>query len=363
MPLPRVLIVDDDTDIRRLLKIRLSRECDVTEADSGAAALAAVESSPVDLVLLDVMMPGLTGIDVCRRLKQREGPFLPVILLSALNDQLDRNAGLAAGADEYLAKPIDTLELGLRVRHLLKLREQDQVIQRQVTELARLAALKDELTELLVHDMRNPMTSVMAALELLQPEVARPEDRELVELGLVAGQRVKDTLCDLLEVTRVERGDLSLTRARVSLEDLVRDAQSSLAAATREAGVTVTIAAPERVEAEVDRKLLLRALENLLANAVRHTKQSIDISISRNVESAFIGVADRGGGIPEQIKDGLFEKYGGVALRRDNLVRGFGLGLYMVRLVVQAHGGQVDVDDREGGGTVFRLMMPLRSAN
>ncbi|MBL8955367.1 MAG: response regulator [Myxococcaceae bacterium] len=357
-----MLIVDDDADIRRLLKVRLAREHDVVEADCGAAALAAVATHPVDLAIVDMMMPGMTGIDVCRKLKEGESGFLPVILLTALTDQLDRNAGLAAGADEYLAKPIDAVELGLRVRHLLRLREQDRVIQAQLAELKRVAMLKDELTELLVHDMRNPITAMVVALQLLQRELSRPADRELVELGLTAGQRVKDTLCDLLEVTRLERGELSLARARVSVDDLVQDAVRTLRPTARDAGVAVSVVSAEPLHAELDRKLLLRALENLLANAVRHTRQSIDVSLSRAGDLAIIAIADRGGGIPDPLKEGLFEKFGGVELKRAGAVRGFGLGLYMVRLVVQAHGGHVEVDDREGGGTVFRLTLPVASS-
>lgn len=357
---PTLLVVDDDDDNRRLLRLRLGRTSNVLEAENGVAALSTLERERVDLVLLDVMMPGLSGLDVCRRVKAVGGPFLPVVLLSALTDAHDRNAGLAAGADAYLTKPIDSVELSLCVQRLLDQRALDLLLRRKIREVEQMTQLKDDLVELLVHDLRNPLASMLASLEMVRRSEAAPEaDRELAELAWVAGSRMKSVLEELLAVTQLERGELTPSMAPLELNEVAAAAVSTLSAAARASRVPVTFEPFERTEVMGDRAMVLRAMENLLANALRHTKSMVRVSVTRTATDAVVAIADDGPGVPDALKEGLFEKYGGLELNARNLRRGFGLGLYVVRLVTQAHGGRAEVDDREGGGAVFRLVFPL----
>src|SRR3989454_4693399 len=172
---PRVLIVDDDPLNRSLLRRVLGTTYAVMEADSGPRALALVASDDPDVVLLDVMMPGMSGYEVCRRIKARpDEPLLPVILLTALDGQDDRNEGLAAGADDFLSKPFDRRELLLRTRAFVHLRRNELLVRDQIRQLAELQALKDDLVSLMVHDMRNPLTGLLATLAMLAEEL--PED-------------------------------------------------------------------------------------------------------------------------------------------------------------------------------------------
>lgn len=360
MTRPKVLVVDDDDAIRLLVKARLAGDCDVFDADRGAEAIKVFEAEPIDLVLLDVMMPGMTGLEVCEKLKARTNEFLPVLLLTALNDQANRNLGLRAGADDYLVKPIDGVELKLRVRHFLRLREQDLRLRKQMVELATLSALKDDLTELLVHDMSNPLTSIITALHLVMSSEVADVDREMLELGLGASSRLKAVIDDLLQVNLLEQGKLRVVAEETRLDALVGEAIRTVLPVARAEQVSLSQSGCEEVSAHVDRRLLLRALENLLANGIRHTRGSMDVTVSRSSKHVVIAVCDRGRGVPDALKEGTFEKYGSLELDRANARRGFGIGLYMVRLVVEAHGGSVEVDDREGGGAVFRLLLPSR---
>jgi len=134
-----------------------------------------LKTTPVDLVLLDVMMPQMSGMDVCRIIKRAagEGAYVPVLLLTALGAQEDRNRGLAAGADDFLTKPVDRHELLLRVRSFIKLRLQDELIRHQLDELRALDALKDDLVSLMVHDLRNPLSGLVGFLDVMQAEVVR----------------------------------------------------------------------------------------------------------------------------------------------------------------------------------------------
>src|SRR5438874_8307428 len=171
-PRPAVLVVDDETMNRSLFRATLGASCEVIEAASGRQALELLQKRRVDLVLLDVMMPEMNGYDVCKRIKELSTEYLPVLLVTALGEQEDRNRGLEAGADDFLSKPVDRRELLLRTRAFLRLREQEKVIRSQLEQLQRLQHAKDDLVALLVHDLRSPLAGIIAHLQLLQEELS-----------------------------------------------------------------------------------------------------------------------------------------------------------------------------------------------
>jgi signal transduction histidine kinase len=354
----RILVVDDDERNRLLVRAALGRY-DVVEAADGAAALEADERTGIDLVVLDVMMPAMSGFDVCRELRRRhEGrPFLPILLLTALNEQGERNEGLRAGADDFLSKPVDRVELALRVEAFLRTRRQDVLIRRQLDELNHLAALKDDLVSLVAHDLRSPLTAVLSILHVVREEAADSAVKDDLDAAVAAAERVRQTAEDLLEVRLLEEDRLRASRTVTSLAALAGEAARALHGAARARRITVRVEGD--ATAAVDVKLLRRALENLLANAIRYGPEGepVEVAIRRDGGAVEIDVADRGPGVPSVARGALFEKFGGVGTRRADARRGYGLGLYLVRLVADAHGGATAVLDREGGGAVFRLRL------
>jgi signal transduction histidine kinase len=367
-----VLVVDDEPRNRAVIRARLAREHEVLEAANGDEALALLASQqPVDLVLLDVCMPGMHGLEVCQRIKQtaRAG-YLPVILVTALIDQDDRNKGLSAGADDFLAKPVDGRELVLRVRAFLRIREQEEQIRAQLERLRRLETLKDDLVSLVVHDLRNPLTSIASVLDLVRLDlqdlasVGVPESKgkgalasaqENLALGKEAALKLRDRIEEVLEVRRIEEGELVLAREPASLIELVRDAAATLEGEVRRAGVALELSVAGAPTVVADRRLVRRALENLIANAIRYSSQvSVRAHVSGN--RAVVEVADRGPGVHDQLKPRIFEKF---VTTEAGSRRGFGLGLHLVGLVAKAHEVEATVHDREGGGALFRLTFPL----
>jgi signal transduction histidine kinase len=337
----------------------------VLEAETGAAALELLSRSRVDLVLLDVMMPILNGFDTCRAIKAipRKG-FLPVVLLTALSGQEDRNEGLAAGADEFLAKPIDHRELTLRVRGLLRLREQDERIQTHVDELQHLQVLKDDLFSLIVHDLRNPLAGVLGFLELLQLELADTsltQARHNADRAADASRKLRDLLDEVLEVQRLEETGLPLNREPVYVVRIARDALSTLEGAAKHRHVALDLVAGSDPVVWLDRSLMRRAFENLVANAVKFSPANDAVSVTvRTAEGrVFVEVSDRGPGVSDSLKVQLFKKFASVDSRPSGeRRRGFGLGLHLVKLVANAHGGEAFVRDNVGGGSIFGLSFP-----
>ena len=360
-----ILIVDDDERNRSLLRAILSSNYRTLEAEGGAAALALLEHQPVDLILLDVMMPGESGFDVCRRLKSLErhsegGLPLPVILVSALGDQAARNEGFAAGADDFLPKPIHRRELLLRVRSLLSAREQQLLDRQKLEELSALQAVKDDLVSLLVHDLRSPLTGIVAHLQLIREELG-PECLVAsdIEQALRASERLGAVLDEALQIRLLEERAMPLSRELVDLRGLIDETVASFGAVARRKHIGIERELDGDPIAFLDGKLVRRSLENLVSNAMKYTPPGGQVRIAARCANGDVEleVGDRGPGIPDDFKEGLFEKFGSVEARKGCARRGTGLGLYLVRLVAEGHGGQVSVRDRAGGGAVFRLRL------
>jgi two-component system, sensor histidine kinase and response regulator len=353
-----ILIVDDEDHNRTLLRAMLSPHYRVLEAAGGKESLHVLDSERADLVLLDVMMPGMTGYDVCKQIKARQpDPFLPVLLVTALSDQEQKNLGLEAGADDFLTKPVDRRELLLRVRAFLRLREQDAVIRVQLRQLTQLQNTKDEMLSLMVHDLRSPLAGVIAHLNLVIEDTPEGRTREDLTAALRGADAIRDALEEALQIRLLEAGHLPITRSPVNLEALVASAAHTLEPVGRRRRIVVSTAIHGPPVACIDGKLVRRAVENLLGNALKYTSTGGDVFIAaRHRDGAVeIEVGDRGPGIPAGLKAVIFEKYGSVEAKNGAPRKGFGLGLYMVKLVADGHGGTAEVVDREGGGAVFRF--------
>jgi signal transduction histidine kinase len=211
---------------------------------------------------------------------------------------------------------------------------------------------------MIVHDLRNPLTGVISALDLLEGETLGEDLRRTVRLGRAAAAQVMDATRDLLQIRMLESNRLPLNLAVTPVAEVVRASVEAVRLQAQASDVEVRVDAEVDVELPLDEKLMRRALENLLANAIRHTRGAVDVQLAATPARVVIAVGDRGRGVPDELKEGLFEKFGSLELQRAGARRGHGLGLHLVRLVSQAHGGEVEIDDREGGGASFRLVLP-----
>jgi two-component system sensor histidine kinase/response regulator len=312
-------------------------------------------------VILDVMMPGMSGFEVCRQIKAAAGEdLLPVLLVTALSDRSDRQAGLESGADDFLTKPVDRHELTLRVRHYLRLRRQHQQLARQYEALQELAQLKDDLVTLMVHDLRNPLTGICGLMQVLELDTDDPVRKADVQNAREGADKMRETLDDLLQVRLLEEGRLTLSRSNILLAEVARSATVSVDGAAKLRGVRIDRRIPLDLKVSADAKLLRRAMENLIGNAVKFSPggQTVEVSAVSGGGMVEIRVEDRGRGVPAEKRTQLFEKFGGVAVQRGSDRRGYGLGLYLVRLVAEAHGGSAAVRERSAGGTSLILTLP-----
>jgi two-component system sensor histidine kinase/response regulator len=358
----RILVVDDLEANRVLLQEILELDGhQVLLASDGAEALRVAAEARPDLVLLDVNMPGMDGLEVCRRLRaQPETTSLPIILVTALAERSHRLEGIAAGANDYLTKPIDRPDLQLRVRNALRLRKLHAELADQFRKLKELEAMRDGLVHMLVHDLRTPLTGVTVYLQLAQDQLAELGDTAVTETLEAMGEsvtRLTDMVSDVLDVSRLESNALPLKRVEVDLRSVAAEAVTSLGRCDHATVVQSNGQGP--VLATVDVNLIRRVIANLLGNALKFSPRGgeVRLEVTPGSSGAEIRVTDQGRGIPPEFHQRIFEKFG-QAKGGDTKVRSSGLGLTFCKLAVEAHGGTIGVESEVGAGSTFRVQLP-----
>lgn len=344
-----ILIVDDAAASRQTIEGMLFREGHrLRFAESGWDCLEQVEAEKPDLILLDVMMPGLSGYDVCRRLKgEKTYQFIPIILLTALNEKKHLLEGLEAGADEFVSKPVSGPELRARVKNLLRMKSLHD-------ELESTMQFRDDLVRFLVHDMRSPLVSIRLQCELGLLDFHYPEVQDSLRKILTETRTLNGYVDEMLSAASLEGNRFPLTLGEVWVDKLVEE---WLRCHHLERLWELSLEG-ERGPWLGDPGLLTRLLDNLLSNALKYGDgKPVQVSLSRSAAGLVLRVADQGFGIPPEHRARIFEKHGMVPLRKAG-VQQTGLGLYFCKLVVAAHGGTIEVEENRPGGSVFVVRLP-----
>lgn len=360
-----ILVVDDQAANRELVRFTLEDEGHrVLLASSGAEGLAIWERERPEIVLLDIRMPDMSGFEVCERMRERPGGSeTPVIFVTALREVDAFDAAQRAGAADFLTKPVKPAELLMRVEAALtfrRLRDERRdlyaLLKRQRDDQTRLVLQKERLTAFLVHDLKNPVSGMQLATDLIlrDPE-ATPKIREAAARIAQEGRRLQRMILDLLDISKADEGMLSPSKAQVDLEELASELFEALKlrASGREVSLRSELSAPSAL---ADRELLRRILENFLENAIRHAPRRSEVTLcSKTSEGGvIISVADAGSGVPEALKASVFDRF---VQGRGESRSGQGLGLAFCKLAVEAHGGRIWLDDAPQGA-VFRIWLP-----
>jgi signal transduction histidine kinase len=372
---PEVILVADDipANVELLLDQLNSLGYDTITATDGPSAIAAASEHQPDLCILDVSMPAgdlgvddrSTGFEVCRRIKRDPRTArIPVIFVTALNDTSDRVRAIEAGGDDFLTKPHNRLVLGARVRSLLKLKAATDALEDSLRKLRELERVRDDLMKMIVHDLKTPLTSVLATLEMLADgdfgEVSTPQK---VAIGDVESKS-EDLLAlidDILEVARIEEANITLALAPMApgalLAELVHEWNHRFQQEQTTVFVSVADDAPIFTG---DKGLIKRVFSNLIQNAVTHSSRAVhlDLSARRAGHGVLFTVSDNGPGIPPEYHEVIFRKFGQVEMPRTPRTRSSGLGLTFCKLVVERHRGRIWVNSAEGKGSSFYIELP-----
>jgi signal transduction histidine kinase len=240
----------------------------------------------------------------------------------------------------------------------LRLREQDVLIRKQIEEMRRLQSLKEDMVALLVHDLRSPLSGVVAHLQLLGEEVTG-ESKSDVQYALRAADTTLQRLDETLQIRLIEEGQLVIHPSEVLVETVIDDVLTEASGIARRKKVTLRPDVDLGLTFSLDRSLMRRSVENLVSNAIKYAPMGSAVSVSAKLlsDSLAIEVSDEGPGVPDSLKSSMFTKFGSIEAKQGSQRTGFGLGLYLVKLVADRHGGSIAIEDREGGGSVFRLVL------
>lgn len=381
----RILAVDDSPDGLFLLESILVEEgYEVVCAENGQAALAEIEQHPPDLVLLDVMMPGMDGYEVTRRIRQHpELPYIPVLLVTA-HEQSCVVEGLDAGADDFIRKPIvEVEELLARVRSLLRLKH-------TIDERDQISRQREDFVSRLAHDLRTPLVAANRMLMLIRQNAFGPVPHEVDDVTstiLRSNQNLLAMVNNMLEVFRFEAGCKALTFSRFDIQKLVHEVIEELRPLAQQKGLDLDDKV-EDMDAALngrrrrfvgDRLEMRRVLTNILGNAIKFTdtgsimvrfrtvmpeqadippvESEVGDRLFSTVPWIVIDVEDTGIGISPDDQQKLFERF-----RQGQHDRsGSGLGLHLSQRIVESHDGTLGVVSELGKGSRFTIKLPLKA--
>ena len=388
----KILVVDDTpANIKLLVAILENQNYAVITADSGSKALALLTKENPDLVLLDVMMPELNGYQVCQRIRENsQTTLLPVIMVTALDPAKERVNGIEAGADDFLTKPINPVELLARVRSLLRIRELHNAVQAQATQLAEwnkeLQTKLEQETKLaevarmlggIGHEIKNMLMPILSGAWLLQDELSEhftqlPElqareakssqemSNEIIDMVRNNAQRIQNEMRDIADCVK---GLSSPPRFSLcQLAEVVGQVIKTLQFLAKEKAISLqTEGLDDLPPIQADEPRLFKLFYNLINNAIPEVPVGGSITILGRISSAdnrvVLSVVDTGRGMPQEVRESLFTT-GAISTKPG----GTGLGTKIVKDIIDAHEGSITVESQEGAGTTFHLHLPFQPA-
>lgn len=353
---PSILIVDDEPDNFDVIEALLNdRDYKLHYAASGQRAIKSLGNYKPDVILLDVMMPQMDGMQVCAEIKAMpQWRPVPIIMVTSLNAKEDLARCLQTGADDFISKPINSLELRSRLQSMLRIKQ-------QYDEVQTLLQLREDMMNMVIHDLRNPLTGVLHGLELLKNPIYPPEKvaNKLAETHSSA-QKLQMLIDELLQVARIESGNFCLNCTDVNLCDLINSAVANFEpiAAQKDQALIVQCPIQNNQMLCIDAIMMHRTIDNLLSNAIKFSPDNSQIMVNLeflNSGPVRIQVIDSGPGVPEALQKRIFEKYEIGTLMPG--VSQIGLGLAFCKMVVEAHQGKICVRNNHPQGSIFEITL------
>lgn len=364
----KILIVDDVMSNVLLLKVLLTNEkFAIATASNGRQALEQVEKENPDLVLLDVMMPDMSGFEVAQHLKSNPNTAdIPIIFLTALNSTADIVKGFQVGANDFISKPFNKEELIIRVTHQISLVAAKRLILSKTEELQRTIAGRDKLYSVIAHDLRSPMGSIKMVLNMLILNL--PSEKigaEMYELLTMANQTTEDVfslLDNLLKWTKSQIGKLNVVYQDVDLVEVTDGVIEIFSMVASLKKIRIHEMKPEKMMVNADIDMLKTVVRNLLSNAIKFSKENSEVLVKmEEVDGmAVVSVQDYGCGISEEGQKKLLHTDTHFSTFGTNNEEGSGLGLLLCKDFVVKNGGKLWFTSKEGESSIFSFSIPVK---
>ena len=367
----RVLVVDDETGMRlavaRVLgtfSVRIGEEADqsvnfeVRTAETGEEALEVMSQWVPDILLLDLKLPGINGLEVLKEVSERGLPTLTVMITAyaTLETAIDATK---RGAHDFLPKPFTPDELRVAVRRIVK----HLMIQRHAKQLAEeKRQVRFQFISVLGHELKAPLAAIEGFLQILSDGTAGTDpavQQQIIQRALVRSGTMRRLIGEMLDLTRIESGQKRREFTDVNLREVAQGAIDTVSPSARERGITVNLDAPESSTVTVDRGEMEILFNNLVSNAVKYNRDKgrVDVRITPETDGVSIAVADTGIGMSKEETAKLFEEFVRIKNERTRNIPGTGLGLSIVKKLAQLYDGQVSVESEPNVGTTFTVRL------
>jgi signal transduction histidine kinase len=365
LPSARVLVVDDNADMRAYITGLLQPFFQVEAVADGTEALEALRRRTPELILSDVMLPRLGGFGLLREVRARpEWKAVPFIMLSARAGEESSVEGLEAGADDYLVKPFSARELLARVRsnlEMVRLRREAAVREASALSLQEAVHARDDFLSVASHELKTPLAALRLQTEALErtlPAEIRAQVGERFTAVRRQTQRLAGLIETMLDISRVATGRLQLKPEPLDLAVLVADGVAQLREEMARQGCPLMLELEASLPGRLDAMRMGQLVQNLLVNAIKYgAGKPVEVRLRQRGAAACLEVVDHGIGVAPENRARIFNRFErAVPVRHYG---GLGLGLWVSRQVVEAHGGSIAVTDTPGGGATFTVELPL----
>ena len=358
-----ILVVDDVPDNIAILEGILKEDYRVKAATNGEAALAIARAAlPPDLILQDVMMPGMDGFEVCRRLKaEAASAKLPVIFVTARDEVADESLGFQVGAVDYITKPVNPHIVKARIKAHLELKLAREELERQNEVLRENASLREEVEAISRHDLKNPLMIVMPVPEVILTQATLTvKQRELLGMVDEAGRRMLEMINRTIDLYKMEKGTYVLEPRPVDVLRIIEQNKAAFRGLIEDKGLRWELSfcgkAPtgsDSFHVKGEDLLVYSLLANLIKNAIEASPKSGRISISLEERESAVVTIHNMGAIPQRIRGRFFEKFATA-----DKERGTGLGAYSAKLITRTLGGSIGVETSDESGTTITVELP-----
>ncbi|MBF0589177.1 MAG: response regulator [Magnetococcales bacterium] len=351
-----ILIIEDEKSNIDVLVGLLREHYKIIVARDGEQGLIRAQAEPPpDLILLDIIMPGMDGFEVCQRLKEQPHTReVPVVFITGMNEIRDETRGFEVGAVDFIRKPFSPSVVLARVVTQLSL-------QQQRSRLQKLNDVKNRFLGMTAHDLRGPIGSIHGLSEMLlnMPMSDSQREKFLSTIFKASGQLLT-LVDDLLDVSVIESGSFDLNDKPGDLSMLVRERLELAQLAIEKKEVTVASHLEETPNAHFDHERMAQVLDNLISNALKFTPTGSTISLRSGMrdQQPFFQISDQGPGIKQEERGKLFLDFQKLSAQPTDNEKSTGLGLAIVKRIVDAHGGRIEVEDGSHGGALFTLYLP-----
>lgn len=370
----KVLIIEDDKDITDLVEIHLQDlGYSLDKAYDGESGLSKALSGSYDLVLLDLMLPKLEGLEVCKRIREQD-KALPILMLTSRSEEMDKILGLELGADDYIIKPFSIRELIARVKANLRSVEaiKEEVskatdafnkmaatIEANIQEIKNNDRLRRDLIANISHDLRSPLASIQGYLETImikEEKLSSTERRDYLEIVYKNFQRLNRLVDDLLELSKLDAKQIKPKPEHFSIAELTQDVVLKFKPQAEKQHITIHSDFPSGIPiVEGDIGMIERALSNLLDNALIYTpeKGTVTVELQDKEKKVSVKVTDNGKGISDTDLPRVFDRF--YRADKSRSTEGTGLGLAITKKIIDAHHGEITVQSHLNKGTTFQF--------